>query len=129
MHAEPSPFPSDVLIIRYTGLSSSPSVRLELLAAIGQLLGGSKATLSELALESKVADELRVWLASDEASRFWLLEGDRVIARLPCRKHVLVGTRQLLQDLHTYIRRPRQYGLDDLNLVWQAAARIASALD
>lgn len=128
MPPERSPFPTDVLIIRYTSLSTNPVARLQLLAAIGQLLSDNQVPLSELLSNIKLADELRVWLESQEASRFWQVEGDRVVVRLPCRKHVLVGTGQHLQDLHAYVNRPRRPKLANLNLIWQAAGRIAGSL-
>lgn len=125
---EDSPFPSDVLIIRYTSLSTNPSSRLQLLAAIGQLLNGRQAELSELLSDTKLVDELRVWLESVDASRFWQVEENRVVVRSPCRKHVLVGTSQHLQDLHAYMTRPHDPKLANLNLIWRAAGRIAGSL-
>ena len=116
----------DVLIIRYADLSPDPLIRLEVVTAIGRLLDapGQSLPLTSLASSPASAQALRVWLSGDEASRFWRVEGDVIVTHHPCERHVLVGTRHLLRDLNTLTSTPRPPRLTDLDLVWQAAARL-----
>ncbi len=124
--ANNSPLPKDVLIIRYVDLASGPSIRLEVVAAIGRLLDapGQSQPLSSLVSSPTSAQALLIWLSSDEASRFWSVKDDVIISHRRCEKHVLVGTRHLLRDLNTLASTPRPPRLTDLDTVWQAAAHL-----
>jgi hypothetical protein len=121
----PENLPADVLVIHYPALAqdASPHIRLSVLAAIARLFnqGEAVSSLRDLCQEEQVLLSLRQWLAGDEGSRFWQIEGDRVIPRRVCEKHILVGTRQLLNDLSLLATPADQSRLADLDTLWQAA--------
>jgi hypothetical protein len=124
-HQRPAGLSEDVLLIHYAALAPDATAhrRLRVLAAIGRLLnrGGESCFLQELCLEGDILRAIERWLEGEEGSRFWQLEEARIISLRPCEKHILVGTRQLLDDLSTVLAQPDRPGLADLDLLWQAA--------
>ena len=128
--ASDSPFPDDVLVIRYKDLSPDPLVRLDVVAAIGRLLDTSSNSQlpSDLVSSPASAQALYAWLDREEARHFWRVDGKTVVVHRICEKHVLVGTRYLLQDLNTRTTMPHSPQLAELDLVWRAAARLGEQI-
>ena len=117
--------PEDVLVIHYPALApdSLPNVRLQVLAAIGRLFAiqDHGPPVDELVTGEQARSALQKWLASEEARRFWQLVDGRIVSRQICEKHVLVGTRHLMDDLSVLSSASPRLGLADLDLLWQAA--------
>ncbi len=121
----PENLPADILVIHYPALAqdASPHIRLSVLAAIARLFnqGEAVSSLRDLCQEEQALLGLKQWLTGEEGGRFWQLEGDRVIPRRVCEKHILVGTRQLLDDLSALVIPPDRFHLADLDAFWKAA--------
>jgi hypothetical protein len=115
-----------VLVIRYAELSPDPLTRLQTVAAIGKLLDAAKEPqrLSELSPSPASTHALQTWLDDKQVDCFWNVKDGLVVANRPCGKHVLVGTKLLLQDLSTVIYMPRLPRVEEIDLVWQAAGRL-----
>ena len=117
--------PEDVLVIHYTALApgSPPLVRLQVLAAVGCLMTDRYHvyTVNDLLTDTQARLALQRWLMDEEASRFWAFEDGQVTSRRACEKHILVGTRHLLDDLAILTHQPHKPKLADLDMLWQAA--------
>jgi len=117
--------PEDVLVIYYTALApgSPPLVRLQVLAAIGCLLANQDQTHSAHALvgSEQTRAALQKWIESEEASKFWQSVGGQITPLRACQKHILVGTRHLLDDLSTIVFDSPRPQLPDLDTLWWAA--------
>jgi hypothetical protein len=117
--------PEDVLVIHYTALApgSPPLVRLQILKAIGCLMTDQDRvhTVNDLLTDTQARLALQSWLMGEEASRFWSIEDGLIASRRACEKHVLVGTRHLLDDWAIPTRQPSRPQLADLDMLWQAA--------
>jgi len=118
--------PEDVLVIHYTALApgSPPLVRLQVLAAVGSLLAAQDQshTMDDLIRGEQARAALQKWLESKEASRFWQSADGQVVPLRICEKHVLVGTRHLLDDLSVLTSQPPRPQLTDLDALWRAAS-------
>ena len=118
--------PKDVLVIHYTTIApgSSPLVRLQVLAAIGRLLAAQDQShaIDDLVRDTQPRAALQNWLESEEASRFWQYVNDQVVPIQVCEKHILVGTRHLLDDLSVLMSQSPQPQLTSLDMLWQAAS-------
>ncbi|RLC66060.1 MAG: hypothetical protein DRI48_05570 [Chloroflexi bacterium] len=129
-HQRPVDLPEDVLLIHYAALApdASAPTRLRVLAAVGRLFSQGKidCSLQDLCQAEQVLLNLRQWLEGEEGSRFWQLEGTRIISRAPCEKHILIGTQQLLDDLLTLTAQTDRHRLPDLDTLWQAASAFVS---
>jgi hypothetical protein len=123
--------PDDVLVIHYADLSTKPLVRLETIAAIGQLLVSTQESqqISDLVSDSASEQALIRWLAQENPSRFWERDERKVITKRACEKHVLVGTKRLLQDLTELEKEPQYPNLKDLDLMWQAVHQYLEQTD
>ena len=119
--------PEDVLVIHYTALApgSLPLVRLQVLATIGRLLAAQDQShaVDNLVRDEQTRAALQKWLESKEASRFWQFADGQVVPLQTCEKHVLVGTRHLLDDLSVLTSpQPPRPQLTDLDALWRAAS-------
>jgi hypothetical protein len=116
--------PDDVLVIHYGDLGSSfPSlVRLQVLAAVGRLLAAQDQdhTIGDLAEDPQVRQALRQWLLGEQARRFWQCVDDQVVSLQMCERHILVGTRHLMDDLAVLVPESPLPKLSDLDMLWQA---------
>jgi len=123
---ETADLPEDVLVIHYTALAPGPLplIRLRVLAAIGRLLAapGFSRSMDDLLVDTQVRPALQKWLESEEASRFWQSADGQIVSVRACEKHVLVGTRHLLDDLSALTSQPSRPRLADLHALWQAAS-------
>jgi hypothetical protein len=121
--------PEDILVIHYAALApgSPPLVRLQVLAAIGHLLAGQDRShaVDELLMDAQARLALRSWLTSEEAANFWTFEDGQAVSRSACEKHVLVGTRHLMDDLAALTVQPSQRRLVDPDTLWRAASVFA----
>lgn len=115
----------DTLLIHYQDLASSPLTRLEVLTAIGQLLEspGEEHALGDLVNSPGAVQALRAWLIQEKPARFWNVEDNNIRLSNPCEKHILIGTRQLFQDLSMLEHVFSMPHLSDIDLLWQAAAK------
>jgi hypothetical protein len=123
--------PDDVLVIHYADLSTEPLVRLETIAAIGQLLTSTEESqqISDLVSASAPEQALICWLAQENPSQFWEMDERQIITKRACEKHVLVGTKHLLQDLAGREKVPQYPDLKDLDLMWQAVHQYLEQTD
>lgn len=123
--------PDNLLVIRYQALSSEPHTRLALCGAIGRLLNSStsQVPLSSLAKSPVVLRALRTWLNSEEARNFWRTEHELVTVIRPCTQHLLVGTRDLLQDLGEISFSSPQFDLAQIDSFWQAASHLITNIE
>lgn len=116
-----SPWPDDVLFIRYSELATSAEERLFLLRSIGLLFdkpsGNYNAEL--LGLQTSEWNSLYNWVAQNNASSFWQIASPHLEVIHVCNKHVLVGTKQLIEDLREY--KGKQTVQDTMDDVWIAA--------
>ncbi len=117
--------PEDVLVIHYAALApgSPPLVRLQILAAIGCLLAAQDQSyiVDGLVRDKQARANLQKWLESENATKFWKSVDGQVVPLQACEKHILVGTRHLLDDLSVLTSQPPQPRLADLDTLWQAA--------
>jgi len=118
--------PEDVLVIHYTDLApgSSPLVRLQVLAGIGRLLAAPShsCSMDDLLAGAQARLALQQWLESEEVSRFWKFVDGQIASVRACEKHILVGTRHLLDDLSALTSQPSRPRLADLDALWLAAS-------
>lgn len=118
--------PEDVLVIHYTALApgSPPLGRLRILAAIGCLLAAQDQShnVNDLLTDVQARLALQSWLTREEASRFWQSVEDQIVSVRACEKHVLVGTRHLMDDLAALMSQPHRPRLADLDALWRAAS-------
>jgi hypothetical protein len=122
--------PEDMLVIYYADLSPDPSIRLQAVAAIGELLHSTGSIdLSKLVPSSECEQTLLAWLAEEDSGQFWQIDGRRITEKRPCERHILVGTKLLLQDLAGLEQEPRWQDLENVDLVWQAADRFLKQAD
>ena len=118
--------PEDVLVIHYADLApgSPPLVRLHILAAVGRLLAAQDQShiMDNLVRDEQARAALQKWLEGEEASRFWQSADGQVVSLRTCEKHVLIGTRHLLDDLSVLTSQPSRPQLADLDALWRAAS-------
>ena len=118
--------PEDVLVIHYTALApaSPPLVRLQVLATIGRLLAAQDQshTMDNLVRGEQTRAALQKWLEGEQASRFWQSADGQVVPLQTCKKHILVGTRHLLDDLSVLTSQASQPRLADLDALWRVAS-------
>jgi hypothetical protein len=118
--------PEDVLVIHYDALApgSPPLARLQVLAAIGCLLAAQDQShnVNDLLTDVQARLALQSWLTREEASRFWQSVEDQIVSVRACEKHVLVGTRHLMDDLAALMSQPHRPRLADLDALWRAAS-------
>lgn len=118
--------PEDVFVIHYTALApgSPPLVRLQVLAVVGSLLAAQDQShdMDDLVRGKQARASLQKWLESKEAIRFWQSADGQVVPLRICEKHVLIGTRHLLDDLSVLTSQPPRPQLTDLDALWRAAS-------
>lgn len=78
--------------------------------------------MDDLVRGEQARASLQKWLGSKEASRFWQSADSQVVPLRICEKHVLVGTRHLLDDLSVLTSQPPRPQLTDLDALWRAAS-------
>jgi hypothetical protein len=119
--------PDDILLIHYAGLSQEADQRVRLLTYIGTLLDKQPGyySMEDLELTFSEWQNLYKWIEQGNGSLFWRAEEQKLHILQTCKKHLLVGTGQLLTDLkHVVLKSNNQ--LAEFDFLWSVARHYVS---